>query len=270
MKLKMIAAAVLAATSLSSMAAVQTDNSAELMLVVFDAASGSASDPGIASYVLDLGISMDQFMANSSSASGYNLSFDLSSSSIFNQYKAADVDLFDGNTKWAIVAMDVVDPGSLSVGDLRQLSTKTAGTLFSNHSNGDWAVSMQQVGAKISDINGTGTHITSQASNGESFNAKGSAAYFPQSDLLGSLNFDMGIAVGATSNMWLVQRGNDFDETTAIDGFGQGNAAGLGVASFNGTVLTYTVAAVPEPGSVALLMAGLGALGFVARRRRNG
>jgi PEP-CTERM motif len=189
---------------------------------------------------------------------------------VFNQYKAADTNLFDGNTKWALVAVDAIDAGSLVVGDLRLLSTKTPGTQFSNFSNGDWAVSMQQVGTKIIEINGTGTHVTSQASNGESFNAKGSGAYFPMSDVLGSLNYDMGIVIGTNSNVWLSQRGNDYDETTPIDGFGQGNVAGLGVASFNGTVLTYTVAAVPEPGSVALLMAGLGALGFVARRRRNG
>ena len=270
MKLKMIAAAALAATSLPSMAAIQTDNNAELMLVVFDALSGTPSDPGIASYALDLGISMDDFITNSKLASGYSFSRDLSSSSVFDQYKSAVTLLPAVNTKWAIVALDVVDPGSLAVGDLRMLSTKTSGTLFSNFSNGDWAVSMQQVGGKVLDINGTGTHITSQASNGESFNTKGSAAYFPPSDVLGSLNFDMGVAVGTTSNVWLSQRGNDFDETTAISGFGQGNAAGLGIASFNGSVLTYTVAAVPEPGSVALLMAGLGALGFVARRRRNG
>lgn len=270
MKLKMIAAAVLAATSLSSMAAVQTNDNAELMLVVFDAASGSASDPGIASYVLDLGISMNQFLTSTTSASGYGFSFDLSSSAAFAQYQAADTNLFDGNTKWAIVAVDMIDANSPVPGDLRLLSTKTPGTQFSNFSNGDWSVSMQQVGFKIIDINGSGTHITSDASNGESFNAKGSAGYFPPFDLLGSLNYDMGIAVGTSSNVWLSQRTNDYDETVSIEGFGQGNVGGLGVASFNGTVLTYTVAAVPEPGSVALLMAGLGALGFVARRRRNG
>ncbi len=268
MKLNMIAAAVLAVAALPAMAAVQTNNDAELMLVVFDAASGSAADPGIASYVLDTGISIDQFTANSSSASGYNFSFDLSGSSIFSQYKTLDTNLLDGNTKWALVAVDVDNNGS----DYRLLSTKTPGTVFSNFSNGDWQVSVDQVAQKVQDINGTGTHLV-QTANGESSNAKGSAAYYPPADTLNSLLYDTGIVVGTNSGVWLSTRSNDFDETAAISGFSQGNPGGLGVASFNGSVLTYTVSAVsavPEPGSIALLMAGMGALGFVgARRRRN-
>jgi hypothetical protein len=34
-------------------------------------------------------------------------------------------------------------------------------------------------------------------------------------------------------------------------------------------VLTYTVASVPEPETYAMLLAGLGMMGFVARRRKS-
>ena len=104
MKLKMIAAAVLAATSLSAMAGVSTGKDAELVLVVFDAASGSASDPGIASYVLDLGITMDQFIASSASASGYSFSRDLTSSAAFTQYRVGVASLAQDGSFPALVA----------------------------------------------------------------------------------------------------------------------------------------------------------------------
>lgn len=40
-------------------------------------------------------------------------------------------------------------------------------------------------------------------------------------------------------------------------------------ASYSANVAVAAVAAVPEPETYALLLAGLGAIGFVARRRRN-
>lgn len=42
--------------------------------------------------------------------------------------------------------------------------------------------------------------------------------------------------------------------------------AGNGAPGYNGTL---TVSAVPEPATTALLLAGLGMIGFVSRRRRN-
>jgi len=54
-----------------------------------------------------------------------------------------------------------------------------------------------------------------------------------------------------------------FSNVTKIRIYGITDGGGLGWDDF-----TFNAAAVPEPGSVAMLMAGLGVLGFVARRRR--
>lgn len=62
------------------------------------------------------------------------------------------------------------------------------------------------------------------------------------------------LAQGAT--LWL--RWTDFNASGADDG--------LAVDNFN---LTATLAPVPEPGSYALMLAGLGAVGLIARRRRR-
>jgi hypothetical protein len=42
-----------------------------------------------------------------------------------------------------------------------------------------------------------------------------------------------------------------------------------GTFSYDAGVLTYSVAAVPEPSEYALLLAGLGMIGFMAPRRLN-
>jgi hypothetical protein len=57
--------------------------------------------------------------------------------------------------------------------------------------------------------------------------------------------------------------------TTASGGtFRLANSATLGAVTFNGTIAP-AVSAVPVPASLPLLVAGLGALGFIARRRNS-
>lgn len=56
--------------------------------------------------------------------------------------------------------------------------------------------------------------------------------------------------------------------TTGIYGISLSTGAASLVGTFNGTLSGLTVSAVPEPGSYALMGAGLLAMGFVAKRRR--
>ena len=57
--------------------------------------------------------------------------------------------------------------------------------------------------------------------------------------------------------------------TTGIYGISLSTGAASLLGTFNGTLSGLTTSAVPEPGGWALMLAGLGALGFVARRRQR-
>jgi hypothetical protein len=46
--------------------------------------------------------------------------------------------------------------------------------------------------------------------------------------------------------------------------------AGGDVGNGHGSLLSQTIPAIPEPETYAMMLAGLGLLGFVARRRRQG
>lgn len=56
---------------------------------------------------------------------------------------------------------------------------------------------------------------------------------------------------------------------TGIYGIDLGSGAATLIGSYNGTLSGLTLAPVPEPGTWATLAMGLGALGFIARRRRR-
>lgn len=65
---------------------------------------------------------------------------------------------------------------------------------------------------------------------------------------------------GSTTNSVMLNTGKYFYQVT---GEATGFAGGL-------YLLTSTIVPVPEPETYAMLLAGLGALGFLARRRQNG
>lgn len=265
MKLKALAAAMLAALSLPSFAAIQNNDDAELVLVVWDST---------ASYAKDTGLTIDQLVASSSSAAGYSFTLDLSTAggAAWTQFLGADGQLA-ADTRWALVAADAaIALSPTAPNDLRLLSTLSPSTVPANFLNLDWSVSQQQVGAdKLISINQTGTHTPANnyAFNGESYNPVGTLAYFPPSDALGSLNFNTSLAIGGSSNLVLTTGSDEFDGFAPILATRLGNSQYLGNAAFNGTTLAYTVQAVPEPGSIAMMLAGLGALGFVGSRRRR-
>ena len=104
----------------------------------------------------------------------------------------------------------------------------------------------------------------------------GSASDYAISTIQGSINHQ------AWYDGWGDHGGRQFAESYKLDlsGLGYNGCATAGINcdksaysayihdGFSGTNYVYRVAAVPEPDTVAMLLAGLGILGSVARRRR--
>lgn len=259
MKLKKLAAALaLAAAGAPAFAAIGGGNNAELFFVVWDETAGS--------YTKDLGVTLDSLLS-----SGASLNVAVAGTA-WNSYLAADTNLADGapldpaGTRWAIFAVD----GQSNIqpsGDFRYLTTATNGTVPAMPTNADFNTITQQLGGNyLAAVNATGTH---SSANGESFNAAGSAAAYDESSWFGTVGVTAGNVIGAAGASQGVKL-FEYENSSLTQLFLQPNARGPfngAGASFDGTNLSLSVAAIPEPGSIALLLAGLSALGFVGRRR---
>lgn len=281
MKLKMIAAAALAAVSVSSFAAIAPASSGngELFVVIQDSTAQI-------SYTLDLGVTMTQFAASNQLVGGYSQDWLLSDpqfASFLSQTTAA-------NYQWAVMAADSL--GAVSGNAQRLYATAQVGTTAATiqstqNSPLRGAIGSAALGNFYNAVNTSGTHGASGspldfAVNGSSVNniTDAGAGYFGEAGGTGPrlqanvLPFSMTNAIGASSSFYSLGSSASAG-TVGTAGYSQfANAAGAGSFTLaagqgGGYALNYTIAAVPEPTGLALALAGLGAVGFVGRRRQG-
>lgn len=270
------AAALLAAAPAFAAIASGTSGNGELFLVVADSAAK-------VSYTLDLGVTQNDFFVVGQADAGYTRDWALNDAQFASFIGAAA----EANLQWAVMANETT--GGTAVGAQRTFSTFRVGTeaLLGQWVNGLFSAgtATTQMGTFFTGVNTTGTHGTPGVPlnfgvNGSSFNretdpnrgyfgeANGLTPSFNNNTPSGLVNIN---DVNVSSNFYYITRsGTDQLAPVLVDPFN--NAAAMGkftlqrddTGRYN---LDYTIPAVPEPGTYGLLLAGLAAVGFVARRR---
>jgi len=240
-KTAIAAAAVLAAGA--AHAAIDSSNNADLFLAVFDTNN-------VASYVLDLNTTIPSFNAASGN---YSFSVDSAYSTFL-----ATAGLDASTLRYGVYAVD--NQGSKTVkDDIKLFSTATTGLSIAVKNNSALGTGLANVVLNANNFNANTSTVavagTSAYANPATFNE------LSQALVNGATTSN---ALGTASDFYMFGVSN-------ITGTKPADTVKLaGTWNFNGSVLSYTTAttpAVPEASTYAMLLAGLAAIGFVARRR---
>lgn len=278
MKLKKWILALGAAATVPGYAAIAngSSNNGELFLAVVDNVSR-------VSYTKDLGEFQDDFFVKAQSDAGYAQSWALNDP-YFTQFLTQ---VNPAVLQWTVLASETF--GGTLQGATRLFSTVKAGdeALVGTTSNLTFflGIGAAQLGTFYNAVNSSGSHGApgmppNNAINGASVNydTDSGNGFFgiPGSGdrINGNYPFSNANDVGAESNFFYVTRsGTNQLALVDVDPFNNATSNGifkLAVATDGSYGLTYNLAAaVPEPGTYALMLLGLGAVAWGARRRQR-
>jgi hypothetical protein len=275
MKLKTLTAAVAIAASGMANAAIDNFASGNSSLLFFAADKTGAP----ISMSLDLSFNLNDFLPGSTLAnSTIAWNFNTNALTVNGVQQAGTynwsslLETFSGTaqvaeTSWGVIAGDSLST-TFSDTPIRYISTSRSSLDLADN----------QTLANLSTFSAVDAHLNAvkaaQGSN-DGATASSGAAYVANGTALGA-NFNWqnrttagtaGAPVGTAQNVFFYE-GVAFPGTNRATVTQFGNANGVASFSYSEGILTYT-APVPEPETYALMLAGLGLIGAIARRRKS-
>lgn len=218
---------------------------------------------GQTSYVYDMNVSIDAFETSFNAAGNLNMVWGADFTSSYGDW------LSTANTatlKWNVLAVE-------SVGERRILATVGAATLPALNSNAD-VLRSAVTAIQTSYLNNLNPLLGSD--NSFVTTSTASAGYAGKIGDKVYAKFNFSTSGNFSNNSY--DNGTGFEMTRAM---GSGISKGTNTAYVDGTTAVRAwvdgdsvlhiaaVTAVPEPESYAMLLAGLGMIGFMARRRKS-
>ncbi|MBT9493347.1 MAG: PEP-CTERM sorting domain-containing protein [Paucibacter sp.] len=213
-----------------------------------------------ASFVKDLGITTDAFLAQVNAGS-------FSVSVLGSEYSRFLAQTSGVATEWSIVAANPIEfgfnPGEINYYGTKNVDQATLGV--NNQLFNDGVQGLSTYFGTVDDAaNNAGIGIDAGINNIEWTGMAGTVEYARGFHNLGNA-YATNNLVGVEAEM-VYLTSSSANSTHLVVGGAMGNPTLR--ANFDGANITANVALVPEPGTYALLLAGLCAVGFVARRRQ--
>ncbi|MFG6489830.1 PEP-CTERM sorting domain-containing protein [Roseateles sp. BYS78W] len=255
MKLKTLALAAVLAVSAPAFATVTTDGTlgqAEYVLLVTN---------GSGSYAQDLGISTDGVTAMLNGGSTF-------SQSVAGTEWTKFLNFGGTNSQYAIIAAQPIGDG-FNPGEINAWTTvnknQALGTIQNSQSNDGTAF----LASHFADIDHKAINSGNGQANNRLASAFGTLTYSDNGITSFNSFFNARNAVGTASQLVYLTPSSDTSDAPSLYSI-LSNSAGVKLtANFDGNTVTIgpAVAAVPEPSTYAMLVGGLLAVSFVARRR---
>ncbi len=260
-QLKALAAAAILAASIPAQAAIDSaaSGNGSMILTLLDTVSGVSAGFDLGKNYLDFNQVAASGAVSNVTNPGTSFSWDLAGNA---DYSAAWTSFFtasgsDANVRYAITAADNLGTGAglrgyitTYAGPGASLTTTALITAIGNHDT-----YTQNLGTLAGST-------TNTAANGAAFQSPATTFY------LGNKNNNTGpLVTGALgANLGVIQSVSAASVLTSPSNTIFGNGAFFNLSSTG--ALVYSVAAVPEADTWAMMMLGLGFMGFVARRKQ--